>query len=77
MSIARLTIHGCGLTQARFERIAPHLAVPRGNVSHSNQQMLNQMLNQVLNQVLNAILHVAEHGCKWRRPQPELCAQSG
>ena len=42
------------LTQAQYERIAPHLPVQRGNVSLSNRQ------------VLNAILHVAEHGCKWR-----------
>ena len=41
------------LTQAQYERIAPHLPVQRGNVSLSNQQ------------VLNAILYVAEHGCKW------------
>ena len=42
------------LTQAQYDRIAPHLPVQRGNVTHSNQQ------------VLNAILYVAEHGCKWR-----------
>ena len=42
------------LTQAQFERVAPHLPVQRGNVTHSNLQ------------VLNAILYVAEHGCKWR-----------
>ena len=42
------------LTQAQYERVAPHLPVQRGNVTHSNQQ------------VLNAILYVAEHGCKWR-----------
>ena len=42
------------LTQSQYERIAPHLPVQRGNVSVSNQQ------------VLNAILYVAEHGCKWR-----------
>ena len=42
------------LNQAQYERIAPHLPVQRGNVSLSNQQ------------VLNAILYVAEHGCKWR-----------
>ena len=42
------------LTQAQYERIAPDLPVQRGNVTHSNQQ------------VLNAILYVAEHGCKWR-----------
>ena len=49
------------LTQAQYERIAPHLPVQRGNVSLSNQQ------------VLNAILYVAEHGCKWR----ELPARFG
>ena len=42
------------LTQAQFERIAPHLPVQRGNVTHSNHQ------------VLNALVYVAEHGCKWR-----------
>jgi len=42
------------LTEAQYERIAPHLPVQRGNVSLSNRQ------------VLNAILYVAEHGCKWR-----------
>ena len=42
------------LTQAQYERIAPHLPVQRGNVTHSNRE------------VLNAILYVAEHGCKWR-----------
>ena len=42
------------LTQAQYERIAPHLPVQRGNVSLSNLQ------------VLNAVLHMAEHGCKWR-----------
>ena len=42
------------LTQAQYERIAPHLPVQRGNVSLSNRQ------------ALNAILYVAEHGCKWR-----------
>ena len=29
------------LTQAQYERIAPHLPVQRGNVTHSNQQVLN------------------------------------
>ena len=43
-----------GLTQAQYERIAPHLPVQRGNVTHSNQR------------VLNGILYVAEQGCKWR-----------
>ena len=42
------------LTQAQYERLAPLLPVQRGNVTHSNIQ------------VLNAILYVAEHGCKWR-----------
>ena len=42
------------ITEAQYARIAPHLPVQRGNVSHSNLQ------------VLNAILYVAEHGCKWR-----------
>ena len=42
------------LTQAQYDRIAPHLPVQRGNVSVSNRQ------------VLNAILYVAEHGSKWR-----------
>ena len=42
------------LTQAQYERIAPHLPVQQGNVSLSNRQ------------VLNAILYVAEQGCKWR-----------
>ena len=42
------------LTQAQYERIASLLPVQRGNVTHSNIQ------------VLNAILYVAEHGCKWR-----------
>ncbi len=42
------------ITEAQYERIAPHLPVQRGNVSVSNRQ------------VLNAILYVAEQGCKWR-----------
>ena len=42
------------ITEAQYARIAPYLPVQRGNVSHSNLQ------------VLNAILYVAEHGCKWR-----------
>ena len=42
------------ITEAQYERLAPHLPVQRGNVSLSNLQ------------VLNAILYVAEHGCKWR-----------
>ena len=42
------------LTEAQYARIASYLPRQRGNVSVSNQQ------------VLNAILYVAEHGCKWR-----------
>ena len=42
------------LSQAHYERIAPHLPVQRGNVRVSNLQGLN------------AFLHVAEHGCQWR-----------
>ena len=42
------------ITEAQYERIAPHLPLQRGNVSLSNLQ------------VLNAILYVAEQGCKWR-----------
>ena len=42
------------LTQDQYDRIAPLLPVQRGNVTHSNIQ------------VLNAILYVAEHGCKLR-----------
>jgi len=42
------------LSQAQYERIAPPLPRPRGNVRVSNLQ------------VLNAVLYVAEHGCKWR-----------
>ena len=42
------------LTEAQYARIASYLPRQRGNVSLSNQQ------------VLNAILYVAEHGCKWR-----------
>ena len=42
------------ITEAQYARIAPYPPVQRGNVSHSNRQ------------VLNAILYVAEHGCKWR-----------
>ena len=42
------------ITEAQYERVAPHLPVQRGNVRVSNLQ------------VLNAILYVAEHGCKWR-----------
>ena len=42
------------LTEAQYARIASYLPRQPGNVSVSNQQ------------VLNAILYVAEHGCKWR-----------
>jgi len=42
------------ITEAQYHRIAACLPRQRGNVSHSNLQ------------VLNAILFVAEHGCKWR-----------
>ena len=42
------------ITEAQYDRVAPHLPVQRGNVRVSNLQ------------VLNAILYVAEHGCKWR-----------
>lgn len=42
------------LTESQYLRIADCLPRQRGNVSLSNQQ------------VLNAILYVAEHGCKWR-----------
>lgn len=42
------------LTQEQYLRIESCLPRQRGNVNHSNLQ------------VLNAILYVAEHGCKWR-----------
>ncbi len=42
------------ISEEQFERIKDCLPVQRGNVSMSNQQ------------VLNAILFVAEQGCKWR-----------
>ena len=42
------------ITEAQYLRIEPSLPRQRGNVSHSNRQ------------VLNAILYVAEQGCKWR-----------
>ena len=48
------------LTQDQYERIAPLLPKPRGNVSLPNLQ------------VLNAILYVAEHGCKWRGLPPRF-----
>ncbi len=48
------------LSQAQYERIAPHLPVQRGNVAVSNLQ------------VLNAFLYVVEHGCKWRGLPPRF-----
>jgi len=42
------------ITSEQFERIAPYLPRQRGNVSMSN------------NQVVNAILYITENGCKWR-----------
>ena len=42
------------ISPEQYERIAPYLPVPLGNVSIPNLQ------------VLNAILYVAEHGCEWR-----------
>ena len=42
------------ITEAQYLRIEPSLPRQRGNVSHSNRQ------------VLNAILYVAEQGYKWR-----------
>ena len=42
------------INESQYLRIADCLPRQRGNVSLSNQQ------------VLNAILFVAEHGCKWR-----------
>ena len=42
------------ITEAQYRRIEACLPRQRGNVNHSNLQ------------VLNAILFVAEHGCKWR-----------
>jgi len=42
------------ITKEQFERISPYLPRQRGNVSMSNQQ------------VVNAILYVTENGCKWR-----------
>jgi transposase len=43
------------ITRNQYEQIENCLPRQRGNVSLSNQQ------------VLNAILYVAEHGCPWRR----------
>lgn len=42
------------ITQDQYSKISHVLPTQRGNVSLSNQQ------------VLNAILYVTEHGCKWR-----------
>ena len=42
------------LTELQYERIKDMLPRQRGNVRHSNLD------------VLNAILYVAENGCKWR-----------
>jgi transposase len=42
------------ITEEQYARIKDSLPVQRGNVSHSNLQLLN------------ALLYVAEHGCKWR-----------
>jgi transposase len=42
------------ITDSQYLHIAESLPRQRGNVSLTNQQ------------VLNAILYVAEHGCKWR-----------
>jgi len=42
------------LTIEQFKRIEPYLPRQRGNVSMSNQQLVN------------AILYITENGCKWR-----------
>jgi transposase len=42
------------ITAEQYEKIRGSLPIQRGNVRHSNLQ------------VLNAILFVAEQGCKWR-----------
>lgn len=42
------------ITENQYQRIEHCLPRQRGNVSHSNLQ------------ILNAILYVTEHGCKWR-----------
>jgi transposase len=42
------------ITPEQYSRIESHLPTQRGNVSHSN-------LN-----VINALLFVAENGCRWR-----------
>lgn len=42
------------ITEIQYQQIEHCMPRQRGNVNHSNLQ------------VLNAILYVAEHGCKWR-----------
>ena len=42
------------ITERQYQQIEHCLPRQRGNVSHSNLQ------------ILNAILYVTEHGCKWR-----------
>lgn len=43
------------IIESKYQRIEHSMPRQRGNVSHSNLQ------------ILNAILYVTEHGCKWRR----------
>ena len=43
------------ITETQYQQIEHCMPHQRGNVSHSNLQ------------ILNAILYVTEHGCKWRR----------
>jgi len=42
------------ITETQYQQIDHCIPCQRGNVSHSNLQ------------ILNAILYVTEHGCKWR-----------
>ena len=42
------------ITERQYQQIEHCMPRQRGNVSHSNLQ------------ILNAILYVTEHGCKWR-----------
>lgn len=42
------------ITESQYQQIENCMPRQRGNVSHSNLQ------------ILNAILYVTEHGCKWR-----------
>ena len=42
------------ITKEQYGKISPYLPRQRGNVSMSNQQLVN------------AILYVTENGCKWR-----------